>query len=95
MVGQRDYLINTKYLIMDIQDILQKGTSVMLVVSAQDLENFAKSILAKAEENHRANTQDVKGGGQKEDEEKYLSAKKVQELFGICSSTLWSLQSEH
>ena len=33
---------------MDIHDILQKGTPVMLVVSAQDLENFAKSILAKA-----------------------------------------------
>lgn len=75
---------------MDIQDILQKGTSVMLVVSAQDLERFAQSILAKAEENQRANTQDVNGGGQKEDEEKYLSGKEVQELFGICSSTLWS-----
>ena len=50
---------------MDIQDIIQKGTPVMLVVSAQDLERFAKSILAKAEENHRANTQDVKGEEQK------------------------------
>ena len=75
---------------MDIQDILQKGTSVMLVVSAQDLERFAQSILAKAEENQRANTQNAKGEEPKEDEEKYLSAKEVQELFGICSSTLWS-----
>lgn len=74
---------------MDIQDMIQKGAPIMLVVSAQDLENFAKSILAKAEENHRANTQDAKGEEPKEDEEKYLSAKEVQELFGICSSTLW------
>lgn len=75
---------------MDIQDIIQKGTPVMLVVSAQDLERFAKSILAKAEENNRANTEDAKGEEPKVDTEKYLSVKEVKDIFGVCGSTLWS-----
>lgn len=75
---------------MDIQDIIQTGTSVMLLVSPQDLEHFAESILAKAEKVRSEKHEVVKEPEPTDDEEKYLSAKEVMELFGICSSTLWS-----
>jgi len=62
----------------------------MLLVSPHDLEHFAESILAKTEKVRSEKHEVVKEQEPTDDEEKYLSAKEVQEIFGICSSTLWS-----
>ena len=73
---------------MELNEIINSGNNVMLVVSSGDLLRFADTIIQRALENHAA--EETQQRKEDEAEEKFLTTEEVKNIFGVCDSTLWS-----
>ena len=66
---------------MSIKEILESGASVTLAVTANDLQEFALTLLSEAE---------AKAATLREQQpEQYLTTGETAKLFGVSTNTLW------
>lgn len=72
---------------MEIQNLIQSGESVMLIVKPDDLKLFADYLVERM---HDAKLAELDQQKQAQQEEKFLSTDEVKKIFDVCDTTLWS-----